>query len=90
LPRKSDIWLKTISGNGVRQADEISTKDMVSDLTYTKTTAFDGTHIDARWVLLVDHPDLKVMIERADSDSAISPFSDRAPMVITYRRKEDE
>lgn len=90
MPRKSEWWFKSISNNPGGTPNEISTKDMVSDLTYTKTIDFDGKPINARWLQVIDEPDLKVIVERADRDSVISPFSDRPPTIITYRRREDE
>ena len=57
---------------------------MISDMAYAKTLALDGLPLHAaRWLLAVDEPDLKVMVMRPDVYVT-------KPIVITYRRKEDE
>ena len=81
LPRKSDRWIKTVSSSPA-YPEELSTKSMASDITYAKTSLY-GLPLPARWLLAVDEPDLKVMVMRPDVYVT-------KPIVITYRRKEDE
>ena len=85
MPRKSEWWIKNVSDNLYGTPNVISTKDMVSDLTYAKTTTLAGKRRAARWLLAIDEPDLKVMVKRDDEYNTSSE-----PTVITYRRKEDE
>ena len=79
LPPKSDRWIKTVSSSSAYPA-ELSTQSMISDMAYAKTLALG---LPARWLLAVDEPDLKVMVMRPDVGVT-------QPIVITYRRKEDE
>ena len=81
MPRKSDLWVKTVYRRGTADTTEtVPTIDMVSDLSYSKTIDLEGRPIKAMWLQAVDEPDLKMIVLR-DADN---------PLVITYRRKEDE